>query len=100
EERLRRLFVLLALEQALAQPELRIGGPAVAWIFLQEGAEAVLGHRVVLAQHVPVGEIVGVLGLFARRRDGSDRARAAEIARRRRGQRPGLRLVALAWRAR
>ena len=61
EERLRRGIVALALEQALAKPEFRIGGAAIGRIFLQERLEGVFSQRVVLAQHVAVAEIIGVL---------------------------------------
>src|SRR5215475_2993308 len=53
--------VALALEQTLAQPILRIGGEPVARIAAQEGAETLFGKRVVLAQNVTIGEVVGVL---------------------------------------
>src|SRR5262245_63790642 len=55
------IAVALPLEQALAQPILRIGREPVARIAAKETSETLFGERVVLAQDVAVGEVVGVL---------------------------------------
>src|SRR5207237_5125761 len=76
----RRIAEALALEQALAEPILHIGRKPIARVFAQEGAEAVVGERVVLAHQVTVGEVVIVLGTvrWRQRRDlGAGRARIA-----------------------
>ena len=55
--------IALALKQALAEPVIGVRRQPIARIFLHEGAQAFLGERVVLAQHVAVGEVVFVLRL-------------------------------------
>src|SRR5919198_888350 len=58
EECLRRVAETLALEQTFAEQEGGLANEAVVGISLEEAAKAVLGERVVLAQHVAVGEVV------------------------------------------
>src|SRR5262245_12459751 len=70
EEGFRRVAVALALELALAEPEGGIAGEPIVGIPAQEVAEAVLGERVVLAQHVAVGEVVFVARRLRRRQRG------------------------------
>src|SRR5437660_2743415 len=72
----------LALEQALAQPILRVGSKPVARKSAQEGAKALVGERIILAQHVAIGEVVIVLGTVGGRRRRKLRTGAAWIARR------------------
>src|SRR5215213_1316703 len=52
EEGLGGLAIALALEQAFAQPVVRVGYQPVTWVLLQERAQALRGKRVILAQHV------------------------------------------------
>src|SRR6266508_2332903 len=100
EESFRRVAEALALEQALAEP---IGGVArhlVARMFLQEGAKAVLRQRVVLAQHIAVGEVVFVFRRLRGRQRRDRSASGARIARRRlAGRRHGGKIERRAGRA-
>src|SRR6266545_3407193 len=94
EVRFRGVAVALALKQALAQPVLRVGGEPVARIAAQEGAEAVFGERVVAAQDIAIGEVVGVLRAVGRRQRRNLAAGPARMARRprvRRERRPDRR---------
>src|SRR6516225_3839516 len=59
-------MVALTLEQRLAEPVVGVRDHAVAWMFLQKSAKALLGKRIVLAQHISVGEVVLVLWRVAR----------------------------------
>src|SRR5262249_43391132 len=76
--------VALPLEQALAQPILRIGREPIARIPAEEASETLLGQRVVLAQDVAVGKVVSVLGAVGGRQRRDLAARPARIARLRR----------------
>src|SRR5207237_62497 len=71
EEGFRGFAIALALELALTEPILRIGRQTIAREFAQEGAEAFLGERIVLAHDVAIGEVVIVLRAVGRgqRRD-------------------------------
>src|SRR5690606_30762432 len=62
EEGLRSVAIALLLKQAFAEPVLRVGHLRIVWIPLQEAAERLNGKRIVLVQHVAVGEFVMVLG--------------------------------------
>src|SRR5262245_66543147 len=91
EEGFGRVAVALALELALAEPEGRIAGEPVVGIFAQEVAEAVLGERIVLAQHVAVGEVVFVARRLRRRQRGGHAAGATRrLSRRRTAGRPHI----------
>src|SRR3954447_10087124 len=61
EEGLRRVAELLPLEQAFAEPIVRVGRQPIAGEFNQEAAEAIFRKPVVLAQHVAISEVVVVL---------------------------------------
>src|SRR6202030_4175245 len=67
EEGFGGVAIALPLEQAFAQPILRLGRHPVAGIFAQEGAKSVLGQRIVLAQDIAVGEVVIILRAIRRR---------------------------------
>src|SRR5438270_2645914 len=60
EERLGSLAIALALEQAFAEPIVRVSDQTIAGMLLEERAQAFLGERIVLAQHIAVREIVFV----------------------------------------
>src|SRR5262245_5538424 len=57
KEGFRGVAEALALEQAFAEPIGGVAGEPIAGILVQEVTEAVLGERVVLAQHIAVGEV-------------------------------------------
>src|SRR3954447_2608745 len=82
EESFGRVTVALTLEQAFTQPIGGVAGHAVAGISAQEAAKALLGQRIVLAQHVAVGEIVLVTRGLRGRQRGDHRAAGVGIATR------------------
>src|SRR5262249_6095686 len=67
EEGLRGVTVALPLVQAFAEPVVRLGRQSVARVFLQEGAQRLIGQRVVLALDIAVAEIELVARRIARR---------------------------------
>src|SRR5262249_19324044 len=60
EEGFRRLAEAAALEHAFAEPIGGVAGEPIIGIFAQEAVEGIFSERVVLAQHIAVGEIVFV----------------------------------------
>src|SRR5262245_52396615 len=58
KERFGGLAEALALEQALAEPVVRLRDELVVRIFAQETAEIVFRQRIILAQQVPIGGVV------------------------------------------
>src|SRR5262245_15755331 len=80
EEGFRGVAEALALEQGFAEPIGGVAGEPIVGILAQEIAEAVFGQRVVLAQHIAIGEIEFV----ARRLRGGQRG---DLAGRVRGAR-------------
>src|SRR5262249_42629331 len=44
-------------EEGLAEPIVRVRGPRVARVSLEEIAKALLGERIILAQHIAIGEV-------------------------------------------
>src|SRR6185437_17021686 len=61
KEGLGSVAVVLLLEQALAQPILRVRHQALVGMLLEEVAEGLRRQRVVFAQHIAVGHVVFVL---------------------------------------
>src|SRR5262245_7676721 len=69
EEGFRRVAEATALEHAFAEPIGGVAGEPIIGIFAQEAVEGIFSERVVLAQHIAVGEIVFVArGLRGRER--------------------------------
>src|SRR5664279_489942 len=71
QEGFRRVAITLALEQALAQPILRVRHQLSVRVFAQEFAKGLLGQRVVFVQHIAVGHVVFVLRRRRRRQRGN-----------------------------
>src|SRR6202046_3667746 len=67
--------IMLILKQRFAEPILRLGGQAVARIFLQKIAQRLFGRGVVLVQHIAIDEIEFVFGRVAGRQRGPHSAR-------------------------
>src|SRR6185312_13124239 len=63
EEGFSRVAVALLLEQALAEPILRVGHQALLRMLPDEVAEGLLGQPVIFVQHIAVGHVVFVLRL-------------------------------------
>ena len=57
EEGFGRVAIALALEEAFAEPVLRIGDQRIVRIFLREVAHGLFGQRIVLALHVADAEV-------------------------------------------
>src|SRR5215475_2842615 len=57
QEHLGGVAILLALEEGLAEPIIGIRGARIARISFEEIAKALLGERIVLAQHIAIGEV-------------------------------------------
>src|SRR5664280_3105650 len=86
QEGFRRVAIALALEQALAQPVLRVRHQLFVRIFAQEIAERLLGQRVIFVQHIAIRHVVFVLRRRRGRQRGQLGAGGAGVARRRRRQ--------------
>src|SRR5207248_6409794 len=78
---LRRIAILLALEETLAEPVLRIREQRVARVFLREVLHGCFGERIILALHIADAEIELVARRLRGRRGG--KGGAARAARRR-----------------
>src|ERR1035441_10496982 len=83
QEGFRRVAIALALEQALAQPILRVRHQLFVRIFAQEIAERLLGQRVIFVQHIAIRHVVFVLRRRRRRQRCKLGAGGAGVARRR-----------------
>src|SRR3984893_8742923 len=84
EEGFRGVAILLALEEALAEPILRVRDQGIAGIFLREVAHGFFGQRIILALHVADAEIELVLR-GCRGRQGGEGRPCSGAARRRQG---------------